>query len=203
MAGRSKRLLFDDRHVRKYLRALDRDSKRMTIYAAASAKAAIPIRRSARKYAKQSMVGSHTPLARFQERVSALNKGRKNALPPRKKKTINMIRVRRGKRKHRGSAWIVGGSWANLVHGGKARTKTAESMGVKGIPIVLRGGEVIFVKKITTPKKNEFLKKAFRDNKSTTIRIFKAEVGKAVIKHAKKNKQIINRSAGIVRRRTI
>lgn len=203
MAGRSKRLLFDDRHVRKYLRALDRDSKRMTIYAAASAKAAIPIRRSARKYAKQSFKSSHKPLARFQERTAALNKGRKQPLPPRKKKSINLIRVRRGKRKHRGSAWIVGGPLANIYHSGKQTTTTAESLGVNGIPIVLRSGEVLFVKKVKSPKKNAYLKKAFRDNKGATIRIFKAEVGRAVIKHAKKNKQIMTKSAGILRKRTI
>ena len=200
--ARQKVILIDDRHVRKYLRQLDRDSKRKTIYAAASAKAAIPIRRSARQNIKPSLKASAgQSLAKFQNRVNILNSGRKNKIPDRKKKTINLIRVRRGKRKYRGSAWIVGGLLANILENSKGGTRKPKKGQV--FPIALASGKVLFrrVERAKKIKRNKFLSRAFATNKSTTIRIFKHELGKAVAKHAYKNRQIATRSATMLRMR--
>ena len=101
----SKRVIrFDDKDVKRYLRQLDRDSKRKTIFAKASAKAAVPIRRTARQQAKKSLthekVSGNKPLAKFNDRVSKLRQAGYK-VNERKKKTINLIRVRRGKRNHK------------------------------------------------------------------------------------------------------
>ena len=190
MARRSSRkvISFDDRQVRKYLNQLDRDSKRKTIFAVASAKAGIPIRKTARKEAKKSLtherVKANRPLAKFNDRVAALRKAGYK-VRDRKKKTINLIRVKRGKRKYRGSAWIVGGPFANLVHHNKGRRVIKAKKG-KAFPIALKSGEVLFVNSIRTPRKNAYLDKAFDRNKASVKRIFKKEVGIAVRKHAAK-----------------
>ena len=208
---RNKVAIFDDRQVRRYLKTLRKDSQRKTIYAKASAKAAIPIRRSARTYLKPSLKHSsgagrdgqsRKPLAKFQDRVNKLNAGRKGAkIPPRKKKTINLVRVKRGKRKYRGGAWITGGPLANILHNSKGSGVKKRAKNGKMIPIVLRTGEVIFTPWRRGVKQNKFLIKAFTSQKGGTIRIFKQEVGKAVILHAKKNRTLGGRAGSKLRLR--
>lgn len=190
---------FDDAPVRKYLKRLRKDSQRKQIFAAASAKAALPIRRTARQKLKKSF---NPKLAKFQERVNALNRGRSFPIRDRKKKTINLVKVKRGKRKYRGSAWIVGGLLANILENSKGGTATAKQMGVKGIPIVKKSGEVVFVKKIQRPKRNKYLSEAFDVNKGKTIQTFKIEVGKAVLKHARKHRVRTSKAASRMRSKT-
>ena len=207
---RSKKVvIIGDKEARRYLQLLSSDSKRKTIYAQASAKAALPIRRTAREEVKSSLKHSsgvgrdgkaRQPLAKFQERVSTLNSGRKDKLPPRKKKTINLIRVRRGKKKYRGGAWVVGGPLSNILHNSKGGEKRKSKNG-KPIPIALADGTVIFTPFVVRPEANPFLMKAFKKNKGTTIRIWKAELSKAVAKHAKKNALLGGKSGASLRNR--
>lgn len=215
---RNKSVIIDDRQVRRYLKKLRRDSQRKTIYAKASAKAAMPIRQAARTYLKPSLkhtsggvsqtrkeksgIKNRTALAKFQGRVNALNAKRKGSMiPPRKKKTINLVRVKRGKRKHRGGAWITGGPLANILHNSKGAGVKKKAKNGKMIPIVLRSGKVIFTPYRRGVKRNAFLLKAYKSRKGGTIRIFKQEVGKAVILHANKNRTLGGRAGAKLRAR--
>lgn len=186
---------FDDRQVQKYLRNLGRASKQRTIFAAASAKAALPIRRSARQKAKTSF---NPKLAKFNVRTQALEKVGVEA-PRRRKKTINSIVIKRGKRKYRGSAWVLGAGFSNFA----AKPATKERVAKKGktFPIVLKSGKVVWAKKIKPMRKNDYLNKAYDQHKSTTIRLFKIEVGKAVLKHAMKHKEMGGKAGTRIRAR--